>query len=427
MKRLSAFLFIIIMLFSLCACGSETAPLPVSTGEPVQTPQPTQAPTPTPEPAFEGLPVVRLTTEDSGLFNSIYSGGIKGVEVVGSFSMFEGDKCLFDIPCCIEMSGNSNLISSAKKNMNIKFKKKFEQENLHYDVFDNGQEKHSSLSLRAGQDSSFRIFNQEIWQDLCLEMSDSLLTQYSRFCVLYIDEEYYGIYCLKDNISKGWYSDIVDVPKDYVLSISDQFAEPVDFYFNVYQPIKERDMSIDENYRTICDVLDIDAFIDWAIIEGVSANADLFANVRMFYTEQTGKWEVVLFDLDSAMKYDAPWASVFSDMQGVCYGNYVATNIIKALLKNEDFRAKLFSRYAEVYDTVLSNESVIEKADYYRALLEPEIEKDREKWGFTVGDWNKNIQSLYDLIEETNWQEHALEKFCQYAHVTEEERAVYFG
>lgn len=425
-------LFILIIALLLSACGAaeqvavqETpAPAPVSTPEP--TPEPTPESTPEPYPAFRELATVKLTTDSPDSFSTMYNGGIKGPEYQGTVALYEGDECLFEVPCCISMSGNSNLISSKKKNMNIKFRKKYEQKNLHYDVFGNGREKHSSLSLRAGQDSSFRIFNGEIWQDLCIDMSGSLLTQYSRFCILYVNGEYYGIYCLKDNISKGWYSDITGCEKEGLLDFTGKPEDPYDFYSDVYLPIKQKDMSVDENYEELCSVFDVDSFIDWAIIEGVSGNADLFANVRLFKAPESGKWQIVLFDLDSAMKFDAPWAAVFSDMQGTCYGNYITCNILNALLKNPEFRDKMLTRYAEVYDTVLSNESILEKAEYFTAILEPEIERDRAHWGFKVEDWEENVHSLYELVESTDWQNHALDRFCKYAHVTDEERDRYF-
>ena len=52
-------------------------------------------------------------------------------------------------------------------------------------------------------------------QELCAEL-DTTVTQRSRYCVLYINGEYWGIYCLKDDITRQFYANLTGTAKEDV-------------------------------------------------------------------------------------------------------------------------------------------------------------------------------------------------------------------
>lgn len=55
MKRIFAFVLALVMVFSLCACGSSSSAKPDATQKPVSTPKPTAAPTPEPTKSPEDI------------------------------------------------------------------------------------------------------------------------------------------------------------------------------------------------------------------------------------------------------------------------------------------------------------------------------------------------------------------------------------
>ena len=64
--------------------------------------------------------------------------------------------------------------------------------------FGGGVKQFTNLLLRAGQDYYTTVFRNELCLNLALSASDSLVTQRSRYCVLYVDGKYYGIYALME-------------------------------------------------------------------------------------------------------------------------------------------------------------------------------------------------------------------------------------
>lgn len=375
------------------------------------------------------LPVISLVTDNFDSFYRMYSGNRKDDEVPGSIALYDGETEEFNASCGISLSGRTSLQFFNKKSMNIDFLGAYGGGKLKFDVFDSGVKKYSSLNLHAGQGSESRMFNEVLWQDLAVDEFPSVPTQHSKFCTLYLNGEYYGIYILKENISKSYYAGWSHVSKSSVEDCPPPNNSPASFYEDVFLYISRNDMKLEENYRHIEELLDIDNFIDYLIIQGVSANTDLLKNVRLFRSDENGnKWQYVLFDVDGAMNHDVAWNCVTASSYH-CLPNDVVTVPFKKMMQNEEFRDKFLTRYAEVYDTVLSNDSLLGRVDYYEQLLAGDAQRDRERWPVYGGYqyWQRRVNDIKNLITDYDWQNHALDRFCTLLSVSTEEREEYFG
>lgn len=375
------------------------------------------------------LPVISLVTNDFDSFSHMYSGNRKDDEVPGNIALYDGEKEKFNASCGISLSGRTSLQFFNKKSLNIDFIGAYGGGKLKFDVFDSGVKKYSSLNLRAGQGSESRMFNEVLWQDLAVDEFPSVPTQHSKFCTLYLNGEYYGIYILKENISKSYYAGWSHVSKNSVEDCPPPNNSPASFYEDVFLFISRNDMRLEENYRHIEELLDIDNFIDYLIIQGVSANTDLLKNVRLFRSDENGnKWQYVLFDVDGAMNHDVAWNCVTASSYH-CLPNDVVTIPFKKMMQNEEFRDKFLTRYAEVFDTVLSNDSLLERVNHYEQLLAGDAQRDRERWPVYGGYqyWQRRVNDIKALITDYDWQNHALDRFCTLLSVSAEEREEYFG
>lgn len=387
------------------------------------------------------LPVASLCVDDIEGFERIYNHGYKGVEIPGSFSLYE-EGSRFSIGCGVGMTGQSSLTTQPKKNMKLDFRGVYGDSTLEYDLFGQDLKSFSSISLRAGQVYNREIFRQEVWQDLAIEMSDDVLSQYSKYAVLYINGEYYGITCIKENVSASYYAQHANVSKDSVQSVKtpDMDIETPDFKKEVYMFCAKNDLSKDENYAYIEERLDIDSFIDWMILEGVSGNQDMVNNARFFRSfEGSGKWQSVLVDLDKSMMEDylmvfKPGISMpgkdfpFRGILGYSmFWSEAIDTIAEALFENAEFKDRFLRRYAEVYDTILSNERVLERMAYYEALLAPEIERNHERWHLKPQDWDMWVAHLEKAVIELDWQNFAKNSLCNYLRLSPEEVEYYFG
>lgn len=371
------------------------------------------------------LPVLSLVSDSPPEFNAMYSNGIKDLELPGSLSLYEEDGG-FTIPCGIKMHGETSLILP-KKNMSVRFRGAYGQETLNYDAFGGGVTEFSNFILRAGQDYYSAIIRNELCENLCLMSSDAVIAQRSKYCVLYINGEYSGIYALLEKTNEQQYARIAGVSRDSVTVIEAPVPYGSDLYEDVFRFCFSKDMRKAENYAHFCSLMDVDSLIDWIILEGYCANADLsFGNLRYCRsTENDGKWRFMFYDLDSSF-FEAQ-NNFYNLLSAYSIENRQVSQLIGTLMGNTDFRGRLLARAAELLDGPLSNDSVVSEIDRLAAVIAPEVERDYARYGMTLEKWNWNIDFLRDFISARDWRQHNVDTLCDIFDLSSHEREAYFG
>ena len=367
------------------------------------------------------LPVLSLSTDSPSTFSGIYYGKRKYYEIPANISYFE-DGSSFNIDCGLKMKGWTSL-ENPKKSMGVSFRGCYGDDMLDYDIFGSDVTEFSSLSIRAGQDYPLAIIRNELFQELCLEMGDNVPTQNSKYCILYLNGSYYGIYCLKEDFSKQYYASYNGVKKDDVTMLKSPVALNSEVYQEVFQFCRDNDMSLDENYDHICSVLDIDNVVDWFLIEGYTANSDVNGNMRYFKLNDGGKWQIAFYDLDWTFNYASNCFTNITDSNR----EVQVSQLIKRLLTNARFREQLLSRYSELVGTTLSNEHVLAKIDELQALLEPEVPRERDQWGSDVDGWHYRLDELRSFITDNDYANYSANKLCSMLGASAEQKMQYFG
>ncbi len=367
------------------------------------------------------LPVLSLSTDSPSTFSGIYYNKRKYYEIPANISYFE-DGSSFNIDCGLKMKGWTSL-ENPKKSMGVSFRGCYGDDMLDYDIFGSDVTEFSSLSIRAGQDYPLAIIRNELFQELCLEMGDNVPTQNSKYCILYLNGSYYGIYCLKEDFSKQYYASHKGVNKSDVTMLKSPVALSSAVYQEVYQFCRDNDMSLDENYDHICSVLDIDNVVDWFLIEGYTANSDVNGNMRYFKLNDGGKWQIAFYDLDWTFNYASNCFTNITDSNR----EVQVSQLINRLLTNARFREQLLSRYSELVSTTLSNEHVLAKIDELQALLEPEVPRERDQWGSDVDGWHYRLDELRSFITDNDYANYSANKLCSMLGASAEQKMQYFG
>lgn len=367
------------------------------------------------------LPVLSLSTDSPSTFSGIYYNKRKYYEIPANISYFE-DGSSFNIDCGLKMKGWTSL-ENPKKSMGVSFRGCYGDDMLDYDIFGSDVTEFSSLSIRAGQDYPLAIIRNELFQELCLEMGDNVPTQNSKYCILYLNGSYYGIYCLKEDFSKQYYASHKGVNKSDVTMLKSPVALSSAVYQEVFQFCRDNDMSLDENYDHICSVLDIDNVVDWFLIEGYTANSDVNGNMRYFKLNDGGKWQIAFYDLDWTFNYASNCFTNITDSNR----EVQVSQLINRLLTNARFREQLLSRYSELVSTTLSNEHVLAKIDELQALLEPEVPRERDQWGSDVEGWHYRLDELRSFITNNDYANYSANKLCSMLGASAEQKMQYFG
>ena len=129
----------------------------------------------------------------------------------------------------------------------------------------------SDLLIRAGQDQISAIIRNELCENLALTASDHVIASRSRYCVVYIDGNYTGIYALTEKLNEQHYADLLGVSRNSVTDCKSEVPENSDFYRDVIAFCSNNDMADEENYQHIQTLLDLDSLIDWTFLEGYFA------------------------------------------------------------------------------------------------------------------------------------------------------------
>ena len=348
------------------------------------------------------------------------------MEVPASLAFYT-DEGSFTIPCGVKLNGESSLVL-AKKNLSLRFRGAYGQAELHYDVFgDGGVCDFNNLLLRAGQDYFHAIIRNELCTELARAATDRVVVSRSRYCILYIDGKYFGIYAVEEKLNEAMYTHMAGVSRDSVTVETPPLDAKHSMYREVISYALTHDLSNPEYYEELCKRLDVDSMIDWLILEGVFANDDLtYANVRYCRSlENDGKWRLMFYDLDSTF-YHA----------NTCFGNLLSpwardsrqvAQLISALLRSPDFRDRLLTRAAELLEGPLSNERIIAEIDRLTEQIRPEVERDYGRFQLKVEDWEWNVQWMRDFILDNDWNQICVNNLCYYLNVGAEERARYFS
>ena len=369
------------------------------------------------------LPVISIAMDPGDLYGyyGIYSNPYKDWEVPCNLTLFEGDAG-FTIDCGLKLYGHTGL-EMAKKSFKVNFRSCYGEKVLNYPVYgEDGPWLYDSLCIRAGQDYPQAIFRDELFTSLCREMTDTVLAQRDKFCILYINGEYFGIYCMKEAFNELFYAQNRDVREESVEIVQ----APVYYNTEIHEFMRfliNNKMALEENYEYACTVFDMDSVIDWLIIEGYSTNGDVQQNLRYFRSSDNGyRYEMAFYDLDWAFYYHNPFSVVLSYDQG----EWQHLMLTRNLMRNPTFRQKFLERLSYHMEHTLSNENVLARINYYHDLLAPEVPRERRLWGGTVETWEWQVDKLRNFITEYDHLGSMVDRLVRYIDLTQEEIDTYF-
>jgi len=370
------------------------------------------------------LPVISVAVDPDEMFGGagIHTNYWSEDEILCNLKLFEGDGG-FTIDCGIKMFGHMGL-KNPKKSFKVNFRGRYGEDMLHYPVYgDDAPQYYDSLVVRSGQDYPISIFRDELFTSLARETGDNILAQEDKFCILYINGKYWGIYCLKEAFCETMIANHYGISQDSVEIIQ----APVDNEYGteILELIGycwKADMNDPEVWEYVSSQVDVDSIIDWMIMEAYSTNTDTQQNLRYFRSNELGGgWMFCYYDIDWGWYYNAQFSHVLSPNY-----QWQHTGLTKNMMENKEFRQRFLARLSELMETTLSDENVLARIDYYEALLDPEVRRERERWSSSYEAWQIRVQELRDFLADGHARKmvNALKMFIG---LTKQEEQTYFG
>lgn len=327
---------------------------------------------------YDGYSVVSLITDPSNLFDSktgIYVLGDSyyesGNELDANFMQtgsdwerpvhidyFNMDKTYaFSQEGGIRINGNSSR-GDSRKSLRLYARKKYDGNSLFtYPIFSNNIYPNSVI-LRRG------TFINQFLPSLVADRN--MGTQDYVPCVVFIDGEYWGIYYMIERYDTDYLAGHYQVDDDNVTILKDGelfsgSAYSLEDYRQLLAYMDANDLSISENYDTVCSQLDIQSYIDYYATQIYINNFDFSEskNQVMWRSDSTdaanpyadGKWRFSLMDVDLSLTsfggVENYATNSFSDTESAVVIQTEET-MFKSLLANASFRQQFVTTFLDL-------------------------------------------------------------------------------
>lgn len=152
------------------------------------------------------------------------------------------------------------------KSLNLYARKDYDgNSRFHYDFFGTGYEA-KRLTLTSCGDDVYTRQKDRLVSELVADQDISVM--HYEPCILFLDGEYWGIYYLTEKYDEKYFSKYYDVPEENVVEIKNNAVEigsedDLALYEEMRAFIEDSDMSVAENYKKACELIDIDSFISY--------------------------------------------------------------------------------------------------------------------------------------------------------------------
>ncbi len=395
------------------------------------------------------LPVLSLEMKNKDLFDDetgIYVKGTNGItghcldypanwnqdwEKPCTISMFEPDDSLaFKVNAGIKIGGGCSR-GYNMKGFNVFLRKRYGDEFIPYRIFTNSEiDEYYRIKIRnAGSDFGSMMLRDGINQLLLYNKTDIDLMNY-RPAVLYINGEFWGLYGIREFFNEhyimshyGYQEDEIDMIKS-PFSVWSEIKAGDDISFNdLYNFVRDNDLSIEENYRIISELIDIDEYINYNVAEIYYANYDWPAiNNSIWKPKNNGKWRWMLSDTDGSTNFDL-WYDTYPSYNSLEHATIPfsdtwpnsekSTVLLRKLLENENFKNEFIQRTYTFIETVFNPERVNRITDSMVNLINPVMDFHLDKWGVNIPqlgwgrtmegsreEWEENIQDYKDFFAE---------------------------
>ena len=408
------------------------------------------------------LPVVFLVTEPENLWDTKYGIYVKGVdytgkgepdelmigrnETMGKYANFNMKGRMWEKPATMTYTtaGGGEVLYETDLNIRMfgAFSRKLAQRGIaliarkgvgtsriEYPFFANRPwDSYKSLVLRAsGQDAALSRIRDIMVQSLLDDADVDLANQAFIQCIVYINGQYWGVYNLREKISKFYIAQhygIQDVDSLDILRWNGNNEQCVvcgdglQDYKDLIKFCEDRhcDLSNPSDYEYVCRQVDADQFAMYCAFEIIIGNTDT-GNIKWWRSsEKDNKWRWIQYDYCWAMNGDNASQAAekstgyrrdffwkYFDPAGHGAGKSFSTVLGRSMMSNNEF-VKLFLKYcAYFYKEVYTPEKILAKVD----LLQENIRKEMETYDLVR--WRP-----YHDLSTKGWNSHC-DKIRQYA------------
>ena len=353
------------------------------------------------------LPPFELFSDSIGLFtfgkNAMPNHPYRGAnfwserEVPVSFDYFVNNKNVQSGKIDIGMYGGSGCRTQNMKAIKLLAKEKYDFPFFNYNFFSQKNQVHQfkRLVLRNSSNDFLNAHMRDgAVQRFVLENNFDFNAVGYEPCVLYINGKYWGFYNLREKIDEYFFLGNYGLNKDQIHLMEEDstvLAGDPQAFDSLYRYCISHDLSSDENYKIVEELLDISSMMDYFIVETFFNNTDWpYNNIKYWKPKIGGKWKYILIDTDAALNAYT-WSFHNVDLLGKILGPYGDQNkhvlILRALLQHKEARRYFINRYADLLNSICLPGILENSLEKTISILEPEMPQHYAKWGGSIHHW----------------------------------------
>ena len=353
------------------------------------------------------LPVVSLSTNEEHLYGTTgiythYSNSGPNWERPASFSYYNGNQ-QFSIIAGIRIQGG-NSVFMPKKAFRLHFRGGYGSSRLEATPFEEGPSGFKNLVLRSGYDDDITTstgtllrdpFSTELWGKL-----GELATE-SDFGVLLLNNNYWGIYNIRESINEYFVEDHLGI-QDFDMVRFQKWGPDLKYgtmnewdwmvsYFDT------SDFSRPEVYDEVSSFMDLNSLLNLLSLVQCSQYRS-WTWGAFAIKPRDGRWIWTIWDTDRS--YNIPSWNGFTEYANTSEEKW-PNFIPQKLIQNEQFRTELINRNCDMFNSVFLTENAIAVYDSLVTVLRPEMDSEFDRWNpGKIQMWDQNNESVRNFLRQ---------------------------
>lgn len=321
----------------------------------------------------------------------------------------------------ISIAGQNSRLWFPMKNLSVDLQQ--ENEPLSQALYEDGLD---GFSLKGTGNGGWQYFYLDgFWNNYLY--GRSLGAQYNIPVVLYLEDEYWGIYCLRNKKNEDFIAQQYDVDPDSVVICTSTEPDEEDSIHTLDAILRE--LPCDESgWAWINEHFDVESYIDYVIPNLYANNWDglrTASNTILWKATEgsseeyaDGRWRFLLNDLDMTVVY-----GFMDPIADLVYNTAETYNMQQVLFQKlweyEEFRTMFAERFRTEMETTYAPENILPAFEAWCEQLEPEMPRNitRQKvettWLAPLADWLTETESDVENMTMEQWQTD-YQSICEY-------------
>jgi len=348
-------------------------------------------------------------------------------EPIGSFELYEDDGLFLDEAVGDFNKHGNDSWAYPQRGLDYICRDEYGYNNdLDDEIFDNKERNDfQRLIIKAAANDNYPFENGAHIRDayvhtLSQNADMELDERTSEPCIMYVNGEYWGVYELREKVDDSDYTkEYYDQGKkwiDFIKTWGGTWEEygSWDDWYDLFDFIENNDMTIDANYEYVNEEFNLLSLVDYMVLNTHIVCADwLNWNTAWWRgrkpTGEAQRWRYALWDMDASFGHYINYTGIpdtspnadpcdnediggFGDPEG-----HVV--IVQALLENETFHSLYVNRYADMNNSFFTCEYMNGLLDDMIGEIQPEMQRQIDRWGGTYEGWEDAVQTLRDFID----------------------------